>query len=95
MGWFIGKMRTLLERVVGDNHLALRLGGGVITLGVVLSSGAVGLTIERLCFAESPINALGWSLLLIGLASALAARSLRSSVSAAVSYTHLTLPTKA
>jgi len=84
MGWFIGKMRTLLERVVGDNPLALRLGGGVITLGVVLGSGTVGWTIERLCFAPSPIHALGWSLLLIGLASALAARSLRSSVSAVV-----------
>ena len=84
MGWFIEKMRTLLERVAGDNHLALRLGGGVITLGMVLGSGAVGWTVERLCFAASPIHLLGWSLLLIGLASALAARSLRSSVSAVV-----------
>ena len=84
MGWFIEKMRTLLERVAGDNYLALRLGGGVITLGVVLGSVAVGWTIERLCFAASPIHVLGWSLLLIGLASALAARSLRSSVSAVV-----------
>ena len=65
MGWFIGKMRTLLERVAGDNYLALRLGGGVITLGVVLGSGTVGWTIERLCFAPSPIHTLGWSLLLI------------------------------
>jgi adenosylcobinamide-phosphate synthase len=51
---------------------------------VVLGSVAVGWTIERLCFATSPIQVLGWSLLLIGLASALAARSLRSSVSAVV-----------
>ena len=84
MGWCIEKMRTLLERMAGDNHLALRLGGGVITLGMVLGSGAVGWTVERLCFAASPIHLLGWSLLLIGLASALAARSLRSSVSAVV-----------
>ena len=56
MGWFIGTTRTLLERVVGDNPLALRLGGGVITLGVVLGSGTVGWTIERLCFAPSPIH---------------------------------------
>ena len=56
MGWFIEKMRTLLERVAGDNYLALRLGGGVITLGVVLGSVAVGWTIERLCFAKSPIH---------------------------------------
>ena len=63
---------------------ALRLGGGLITLAVVLGSGTVGWMIERLCFAPSPIQALGWSLLLIGLASALAARSLRSSVGAVV-----------
>ena len=46
MGWFIGTTRTLLERVAGDNPLALRLGGGVITLAVVL--GLAG--IQLFCF---------------------------------------------
>ncbi|MBE67031.1 MAG: cobalamin biosynthesis protein CobD [Cyanobium sp. SAT1300] len=84
MGWFIATMRSFLERVVGDDPCALRLGGGVITLGVVLGSGTVGWMIERLCFAPAPIHAVGWILLLIGLASSLAARSLRSSVRAVV-----------
>ncbi len=84
MGWCIATMRSLLERVMGDDPFALRLGGGVITLGVVLGSSTVGWLIERLCFAPAPIQAVGWILLLIGLASSLAARSLRSSVRAVV-----------
>ena len=84
MGWFIKTLRSLLEWVVGDDPFALRLGGGLITMAVVLGSGTVGWAIERLCFAPAPIHALGWSLLLIGLASALAARSLRSSVRAVI-----------
>jgi adenosylcobinamide-phosphate synthase len=84
MGWFIKTLRSLLEWVVGDDPFALRLGGGLITMAVVLGSGTVGWAIERLCFAPEPIHALGWSLLLIGLASALAARSLRSSVRAVI-----------
>ena len=50
----------------------------------MLGSGTVGWMIERLCFAPAPIHAVGWILLLIGLASSLAARSLRSSVRAVV-----------
>ncbi|BEV35763.1 adenosylcobinamide-phosphate synthase CbiB [Synechococcus sp. M16CYN] len=84
MGWVIRWMREFLETVAGTNRLALSLGGGLITLCIVLGSCAIGWAVERLCFADSPNHEWGWILLVVGLASALAARSLRSSVLAVV-----------
>ena len=80
MGWWIHKLRTPVEGWAGDDPRLLRLGGLLITLLLVLGSGLAGWGIERLAWQAGPLGWIGSLLLLISLASALAARSLRDSV---------------
>ena len=78
MGKLISRLRLLVEHRSGDRPHALRLGGGLITVVLVLGAGSCGWLVEHLA-RDSPA---GTALLVIGLASALAARSLHDSVDA-------------
>ena len=79
MGWWITRLRRLGEAWAGDRPWALRLAGGLITVGLVGGSGLAGWGLEQLarCWPS-----LGLPLLLLGLASALAGRSLEQAVQA-------------
>jgi hypothetical protein len=79
MGWWITRLRRLGETWAGDRPWALRLAGLLITVGLVGGSGLAGWGLEQLaCWWP----ALGLPLLLLGLASALAGRSLEQAVEA-------------
>jgi adenosylcobinamide-phosphate synthase len=82
MGRLITILRAGVERLAGDRPWALRAGGTLITMLLVGASAGCGWCIERAAQPTlSPLfSASGTVLLVIGLASALAARSLRSSV---------------
>ncbi len=83
MGRLIQAMRLWLERWVGKRPWALRLSGVLISTILVLGSAASGWLVERLALTGSPIpEQLGRLLLVIALASALAARSLKKGVEA-------------
>jgi len=77
MGQAITRLRGPAEAWAGDRPGYLRLAGVGITLVVVGSSGLAGWGIEQL---SRPWPALGLPLLVIGLASALAGRSLKKAV---------------
>jgi adenosylcobinamide-phosphate synthase len=79
MGWAIQRLRGLVEGWAGDRPWALRLGGSLITLLLVGGSGLAGWLVERLALTQS-CRELGLLLLLLGLASALAGRSLALAV---------------
>jgi len=82
MGWWITRLRRLVEHWAGDVPWRLRLGGALLTLVLVSASGASGWTIERLAAVPGPWGWLGTVALLLGLASALAGRSLALAVRA-------------
>lgn len=77
MGWAIGALRHPAEAWAGDGPRQLRMVGLALTLLVVGGSVLAGWGIERLAL-RSP--AIGLPLLLVGLASALAGRSLQQAV---------------
>ena len=77
MGWVIGRLRRPAEAWAGDQPARLRLMGLVITMVLVLGSALAGWSLERLA-GRWPL--VGLPLLLIGLASALAGRSLEQAV---------------
>jgi adenosylcobinamide-phosphate synthase len=79
MGWWISRLRRLAELRAGDRPWALRLGGFAITGLLVGGSGLAGWGLEQLARVWP---ALGLPLLLVGLASALAGRSLEQAVQA-------------
>ena len=76
MGAVIGKLRFWVEALAGDHRWALRLGGSLITAVLVCGSATAGWALEQLSL-RSPW---GVPLLVVGLASALAGRSLRLAV---------------
>ena len=76
MGWFITRLRWITETISGESPLGLRLGGGLITVLLVGGSISAGMAIEQLSCHQLWL----WPLLIIGLASALAGRSLRLAV---------------
>lgn len=80
MGWWIRQLRFGIERWAGDQPMKLRIGGGLITLVVVLGSALTGWCLERLLWLPSPWQWLAIPVLSLSLASALAAKSLRDSV---------------
>ncbi len=81
MGKFITILQRKVENIAGKNKFALRVGGGIIAIAVVLASGASGWLIERLIMQKTTlISFYGYLFLLLGLASSLATRSLRDSV---------------
>ena len=81
MGRVITGLRHWIEAWAGDRPFRLRAGGGLITFVLVLGSGGAGWLLERLILPQSPLpQPLAALILLIALASALAARSLRDSV---------------
>jgi adenosylcobinamide-phosphate synthase len=77
MGWIIGRLRRPAEAWAGDQPARLRLMGLMITLVLVLGSALAGWSLERLA-GHWPL--VGVPLLLIGMASALAGRSLEQAV---------------
>ena len=79
MGWWIQTLRARLEPWADDRALRLRLAGVLITLLLVSGTGLIGWWVERL---PQQLPYLGWPLLVIALASALAGRSLQQSVMA-------------
>jgi adenosylcobinamide-phosphate synthase len=81
MGACIRWLRRRVETLCGDRPWRLRLGGVWITLVLVLGSGGCGWALERLVLPGAPLP-LPWAaaVLVVALASALAARSLRDSV---------------
>lgn len=79
MGWWISRLRRLAELLGGDRPWALRLAGFAITGLLVGGSGLAGWGLEQLARVWP---ALGLPLLLVGLASALAGRSLEQAVAA-------------
>ena len=81
MGWLIERLRALAEGWAGDRPQALRLAGTLISLLLVGSSGLAGWLVERLALADGG-QAPGGALLVVGLASALAGRSLAQAVEA-------------
>jgi len=81
MGKIISILKKRVEVLTGDNKFGLRLGGLFITFTLVLISGFCGWLIERLALSISPFpQALGSIFIVIGLASTIAARSLRDSI---------------
>ncbi len=81
MGFLIRKLSTLVEVFSKDNKANLRIGGGILTAIVVLSSGGIGWVLEQLLLKESQFPySIGSVLFCIALASGLAARSLIQSV---------------
>ena len=84
MGWWIRQLRCGVERWAQDHPMKLRIGGGLITLVVVLGSALTGWCLERLLWLPSPWGWLSIPVLTLSLASALAARSLKDSVLAVV-----------
>ena len=80
MGWWIRQLRCRVEQWAGDHPIKLRCGGGLISLILVLGSALAGWCLERLLWLPSPWQWLGVPILTVGLASALAARSLTDSV---------------
>ena len=80
MGLLIKLLRYHVEVFAKSNILSLRIGGLLITFILVLLSGLSGWLLERLALPGSPIpQALGAIIVIISLASTLAARSLRDS----------------
>ena len=79
MGWWINRLRRLAELVAGDRPWALRLAGFGITGLLVGGSALAGWGLEQLARWWP---ALGLPLVLVGLASALAGRSLEQAVQA-------------
>ena len=81
MGWLITRLRRLAERWAGDSPRKLRLAGTVITVLLVGGSALAGWGVERLALV-TPVRPIAVAVLLIGLASALAGRSLAEAVRA-------------
>jgi adenosylcobinamide-phosphate synthase len=79
MGAVISGLRKPAEAWAGDRPGRLRLAGVAITLVLVGGSAAAGWAVERLAVSVPPV---GLPLLLLGLASALAGRSLEQAVNA-------------
>jgi hypothetical protein len=77
MGWVIERLRRPAEAWAGDQPARLRLMGLVITMVLVLGSALAGWSLERLAGLWPLV---GLPLLLIGMASALAGRSLEQAV---------------
>ena len=84
MGWSIKQLRHWVELWAGDHPIKLRIGGGFMSLILVLGSVLTGWCLERLVWLPSPWGWLSIPILTLSLASALAARSLRDSVLAVV-----------
>ena len=89
MGWWINQLRQGLAGVAGESPWRLRWTGGLITLLLVLGSGFSGWCLEQCALGrwmadEPAVRALGSLLLVVGLASALAGRSLEQAVMAVV-----------
>lgn len=85
MGQFIRVLRSRVEHWAGDRPGPLRLGGGLITMVLVLSSVSAGWLLERLWLQSSGLWQ--WTaglILVVALASALAARSLQDGVLAVI-----------
>ena len=85
MGQAIRWLRQRLEPWAGDRPRGLRFSGGLITAALVLTSAGAGWLIERLWLHSSGLWQ--WAagvILIVALASALAARSLHDSVMAVV-----------
>ncbi|RZO50188.1 MAG: cobalamin biosynthesis protein, partial [Prochlorococcus sp. MED-G132] len=81
MGAVIKQLRHVAEAIAGNRPVLLRIGGVLITAVLISGSGALGWAIERLALQEGIAPAwLGIPLLVIALASALAAGSLRHSI---------------
>lgn len=80
MGWWITQLRGFAERWFSHSPLGLRLAGCCITLLLVLGSGGCGWWLEQR--SRDLPWVLGWPLLLVALASALAGRSLEQAVQA-------------
>jgi adenosylcobinamide-phosphate synthase len=81
MGWGITRLRWLAEAWAGDRPLRLRLAGALITAALVGVSVLAGWGVEQAAWRWP---ALGLPLLLAGLASALAGRSLNQAVTGVV-----------
>ena len=79
MGWWIQTLRARLESWAGERPPQLQFAGLLITLILISGTALAGWLVERLT-QQAPH--LGWPLLVIALASALAGRSLRQSVMA-------------
>ena len=79
MGWWIQTLRARLESWAGERPPQLQFAGLLITLILISGTALAGWFVERLT-QQAPH--LGWPLLVIALASALAGRSLRQSVMA-------------
>ncbi len=77
MGWAITRLRAWAEAWAGDRPPALRAAGAAIAGLLVFGSGLLGWGLERLAM---DVPRLGWPLLLIALASALAGGSLKRAV---------------
>ena len=85
MGQAIRYLRQRLEPWAGDRPRELRLSGGLITTALVLTSVGAGWLIERFWLQSSGLWQWAAGLILVmALASALAARSLHDSVMAVV-----------
>ncbi len=81
MGRLISTLRKYTEKLAGDNILGLRLGGLLITFILIFLSGLTGWFLEQIALINLPLlSYVGSIILIIGLASTLAARSLRESV---------------
>ena len=87
MGWLTSRLRQVVETLAGDRGWALRLGGGAITLVLVVGSGGLGWGLEHLAMvSRGPVQVIAWLALLIALASALAGKSLEQGVQAVLDH---------
>ena len=96
MGWWIKQLRQGLEPWAGESPWRLRWAGGLITLLLVMASGLSGWWLEQFALGRwmagdpavrgvaTALQGVATVLLMVGLASALAGRSLEQAVMAVV-----------
>tara|TARA_Y100001968_G_scaffold57344_1_gene48484 strand:- start:8891 stop:9817 length:927 start_codon:yes stop_codon:yes gene_type:complete len=87
MGYGVKKLQSLVESISQGNRLSLRIGGSLLTIAIVFSSGITGWSLEQLARSEVIyIQLISNLLIIIGLSSSLAAKSLRKGVEEVLSH---------
>lgn len=81
MGYAVEFLKKFIEKFSKGNVWGLRIGGLFITITIILISSLCGWFIERIALSDSPLyKVIGSILLIFGMASCIASKSLRKSI---------------